>query len=185
MRYDSETEETTNHVGTLPGQHLLGPTYDPASQALVSGTSFISDCESATPVHDRTFAVLVDPETLEILAQVAGPEDRDSLMNVGPLGDGTWLFRCESELYVFRPDDARLEAFGSLPPSTGGIEPSQEGVFVVQEGDAFFLWHPLKDEKLLIARQDSETVNAWWTHPGSLCFDCGKHTAWIQDSRLA
>jgi hypothetical protein len=186
IRYDSEAKTTAYHVGSLAGQHLLHPFYDRASGKLISGSSFISDCESATPTHDRVYAVVLDPVSLEVCGQTESPAAYDAIDNVGPLSDGRWLFKGGmSDLLIYEPGVSKLEPLSRLPGETRAIRSvGTGGCFIVQEQDTFVLWNPLTDDRDVVAECTAGLVNAWWTYPGTVCLDCQRHAAWLQDTRL-
>ena len=182
IRYDTQTGEAHYKLGAVSGQQIRYPMYDPTSGQLIGGTSFISDCETATPIHDRAFAVILDPVTMEVRQKVSAPAAVTTLDNRGPLLNGQWLMQSELDLYVFDTKTLKLDRYekrGSLPDATvGQIQYTGEiGMFVIQIGNEWHLWDAEEDTLKGIASQEPDFVDRWWIDGADICFDCRRFAA--------
>ena len=181
IRYDTEAGEANYKIGSLAKQHILKPMYDPAGDQLIGGSSFLSDCGSAPPVHDRAFAVVLDPATMEVCRKVTAPAGVVALSTCGPLRDGRWLMQSGNDLFAFVPAVPSLERYDRqphLPEGAGKLEYAGEpGDFVIQIRDEFHLWCPEEGISRPIASQEPGFVKNWWVHGPDMCFDCARFAA--------
>jgi hypothetical protein len=189
IRYDTCTGAASYRIGAVPLQHILHPIFDPIGGQLAAGTSCLSDCETAPPVHDHSFAILLDPQSMDVIVQTAGPGGVTAVLNHGPLGEGRWLMECDSALFVFSPDDASLEPYEvrpALPPGAARVVyAGAPGWFLMQVGEQLGLWEAAADAFHPLAHIAEGFVNRWWVHGADLTFDCGRHAAvWRMSYRI-
>jgi hypothetical protein len=181
IRYDTATGRATYRNGAVPAQHLIDPLYDPRSGCLVAGSSCLSDCSTAVPVHHHAFAILLDPLTLEVAKKVAGPPEVPTIQNRGPLGDHRWLMQGGEQLLVFDTEAASLVPYqtrSSLPQATIRLAYSgRPGLFLIQIGDSLQIWDAGRDTFNPTASLEPGFVSRWWVHGPDVTFDCGIHAA--------
>jgi hypothetical protein len=179
IRYDTAKGEASYKNGAIPSQHVLNPVYDEATNELVAGTSYLSDCLTATPVHNTAFAVLLDPVTMEITGKATGPEGVDTLQCHGPLGDSQWLFQIGQKLAQFSTPEATLSASElELPNGTSKILfAGRPGLFILQAGDDLYEWDTVAGTSEQILSLQPGLVNRWWIHGADITFDCGQYAA--------
>ncbi len=181
IRYDTESGAASYRNGAIESQHVLNPFYDETSGALVAGTSWLSDCQTATPVHDTAFAVILDPETMDVKAKAAAPTGIDTVVNLGPIGRGKWLFQCGGRLFVFDGTDHSLTPYAKrprLPEGTGRVlYAGRPGRFVIQIRDELQRWDTGPDAFEPMATLSEGLVSRWWVHGQDLTFDCGRYAA--------
>ncbi len=179
VRFDTRSGGASTRV--VESQHILSPMYDRPGGRLVAGTSFVSDCDTAAPVYDRAFAVILDPDTMEIQQRVPAPPDVTGLEACGPIGDGRWLMRGGTGLLAFDIAHGALdphEGPAGLPGDPGALSYAGEpGRFLLQTDDTFLLWDVDDDALRTVARFEAGFIRRWWIHGPDLCFDCGRHAA--------
>ena len=181
IRFDTVTGEASYRNGAISGQTILKPTYDAGSECLVAGTTFLADCSTAAPVCDRTFAVILDPRTMEVVRKVQGPEGVDWLANIGPLDAHRWLMLGKDRFFVFdservflSPHETRLTVpDGTLDLSYAG----RPGRFLIQIGRDLQLWDASSDTFTPVATLADGFVERWWVHGAEMTFDCGRYAA--------
>lgn len=188
IRYDTTTGEASYRNGVIPGQSVVYPKYDSGSGFLVAGTTFLSDCATATPVHSRVFAVMLDPFTMELIHRTEAPAKVDFLHNIGPLDGNRWLMESGDRLFVFEPGTPSLHPYEKHPVkpdnTTCILYAGQPGRFVVQIGNCLHMWDAEADVFHPLATLADGFVQRWWVHGRDLTFDCGRHAA-LWDGALA
>jgi hypothetical protein len=181
IRYDTTTGEASYRNGAMPGQTIVNPMVDTAGKCLVAGTTFLSDCSTATPIHDRVFAVTLDPLTMEVTGQVQCPDAVDTLINHGPLDTNRWLMRGGDRLFVFDVTAWSLAPFEqrpAVPHRTIRIAyAGTPGRFLIQIGDTLHAWDAQADRTAPMAEFASGFVGRWWVHGADMTFDCGRYAA--------
>ncbi|MBT7861357.1 MAG: hypothetical protein HN712_13630 [Gemmatimonadetes bacterium] len=179
IRYDTRTGLASYRNGAVQAQHVLNPIYDESTKTLVAGTSWLSDCQTAKPVHDTAFAVVLDMDTMQVRTRAAAPTGIDTVVNLGPLGQGQWLFDCDGELFRFSVSDGTLAPYaGRLPDGTSRtLYAGRPGMFVVQITDELLQWDVAADALEPIATLADGFVIRWWVHGADLTFECGRYAA--------
>ena len=181
IRYDTESGAASYRNGALEAQHILNPILEEATGTLVAGTSWLSDCDTATPVHDTAFAVLLDPDTMDVVASAPAPTGVAAATNLGPIGRRRWLFQCDDHLYVFDTDAAKLAPYGKRPRLPEGtarvLYAGRPGRFLIQIGTELKLWDTGPDAFEPLATFADGFVSRWWVHGQDLTFDCGRYAA--------
>lgn len=178
-RYDTATGMASYKNASVPSQHVLNPVYDKVGDELVAGTSYLSDCLTATPVHNTSFAVLLDPSTMEVIKKAEGPEGVDTLHCHGPLGNHRWLFQIGQDLAQFDSEEGTLlDSALHLPVATSKVLfAGTPGLFLLQIGDDLCRWDAKTDTTEKILTFSSDLVNRWWVHGSDITFDCGQYAA--------
>ena len=185
IRYDTATGEASSRNGAVPDQTILSPMVDSASGNLVAGTTFLSDCSTATPVHDRTAAVVLDPRTMDVLLRVDGPAGVDALRTLGPLDLERWLMQGGRQRFVFDTRRATLtpcEGFHGIPADAAVVYAGRPGCFVLGDGAALRLWDASTDTAETLATLAKGLVRRWWVHGVDLTFDCGRYAILWRDA---
>lgn len=179
IRYDTSTGEASYKNASMPSRHVLNPVYDKSSGELVAGSSFLSDCLTATPVHNTAFAVLMDQDTMEITKKAEGPEGVDTIHCHGPLENDQWLFQSGQDLLVFNTRAGTLSSSDlHLPENTSKVLfADRPGLFLLQVGDEIHQWDALSDSTTPILSMLPGLANRWWIHGSDITFDCGQYAA--------
>lgn len=181
MRYDTVSGEASYRNGAIPGQTILNPMHDARGKRLIAGTTYLADCSTATPIHDRTCAVVLDPRTMEVMRKIPGPEGVAALANLGPLDGERWLMRGENRLFVFDVQANTLTPFDQqpeLPEGTLGIASAgAPGRFLIQVGESLQLWEIEAGTFTPMATWAKNFVGRWWVHGVDVTFDCGRFAA--------
>ena len=101
------------------------------------------------------------------------------MVNLGPLGQGQWLFDCDGELFRFSVSDGTLAPYaGRLPDGTSRtLYAGRPGMFVVQITDELLQWDVAADALEPIATLADGFVIRWWVHGADLTFECGRYAA--------
>ncbi|MDA0709712.1 MAG: hypothetical protein O3B73_05815, partial [bacterium] len=185
IRYDTRSGEATYQNKALPGRHLLNPIYDAESGHLVAGSSYLSDCETAEPHHNRPCAVTLDAKTMTVVKMAQGPVAGETLLNYGPLSDGLWLMACKKEFFTYAAAGGILTPYPSCPADLASAEKiayaGRPGHFLWQIGTDLFLWRAQADDRVKVAEWPDGSVKRWWCHGNHLTFDCGLRAAIWRD----
>ncbi|MCF7838700.1 MAG: hypothetical protein K9N49_08735, partial [Candidatus Marinimicrobia bacterium] len=186
IRYDTVTGQASYKNGAIPGQTILDPMLDAGSGCLVAGTTFLSDCATAVPAHDRTVAVVLDPRTMDVVRSTPGPEGVDALVNIGPLDADHWLMQDGKRLFVFDARETVLAPYArrpEIPDGTAGIATAGvPGRFLVQIRMTLQIWDAIADTFAPMATLADDFVGRWWVHGADLTFDCGRWTVLWRDA---
>jgi hypothetical protein len=185
IRYDTETGEASYRTGSVAAQHVLNPIFDGISGQLVAGTSCLSDCETADPVHDTGLAVVLDPVSMDVVGEAAAPQGVETVHNHGPLGGHRWLIQCDGRLFVFDANGFSLAPYGkrpTLPEGTVRVAyTGRPGMFLIQVQDDLRLWDTGPDAFEPVAELAEGLAGRWWVHGKDLTFDCGRYAAVWRD----
>lgn len=185
IRYNTTTGEATYCNGAIKDQHILNPIFDAQSNTIVASTSYLSDCETATPVHEKAFAVVLDPDTMAVIKKVSGPKDVDTITNHGPLNENSWLMSGAGQLYVFNTETETLSPYEkqtALPEGTAKIlSTGHPGQFILQRNNQLEVWNTDSNTFTPLATLGDGFVQRWWVHGSNLTFDCGQYAAIWRD----
>ncbi|MDA0748507.1 MAG: hypothetical protein O2954_18465, partial [bacterium] len=181
IRYNTKTGAATYREGALQAQHIINPIFENTNGTLVAGTSWLADAESATPVHSTAFAVVLNPDTMDIVAKAPAPEGVDTAINYGPIGHNQWLFQCANNLFVFDTASTTLAPYEkrpNLPEDTVKLlYAGKPGHFLIQIGTELQQWNTDTNTFEPLATFAEGFVNRWWIHGPDLTFDCGSYAA--------
>ena len=184
-RYDTETGEATFRNAAIRNEHIVNPMYDPRTGQLVAGSSFLSDCSTATPTRDRCFAVTLDPDTMEVTKEVAAHPGVSCLQTVGPIGRRRWLMRAADLVGVFDEKRGALSKPGDFIPLPDKLMQilfaGAEGMFVALTPDQLLLWDFPNRAFQTLATHRKGFIHWICVHGRSVYCDCGKKVAILKN----
>ncbi|MBT4822426.1 MAG: hypothetical protein HN742_22685 [Lentisphaerae bacterium] len=179
IRFDTLTGEAGYRNAALRAQHIVSPVFDPATGCLVAGTSYLSDCSTAKPVHDRAFAVVLDPCTMDVIRSAECPPGAHTLVNHGPIDAHRWLMQGGDQLLVFDTQAASLSPHAqrsTVPDGTVRLAYSgMLGRFVIQVGERLQTWDADTNAFTPLATLADGFAGRWWVHGTHVTLDCGRY----------